>query len=651
MLTRTLEGITIEPMSTAADTPDQPWQTALPGQAPFVRGGRGGGFHGAPWLVAQEVPLPGVAELNAALRHDLGQGQTAVNLVLDRAAQEGEDPATAGPGSVGVGGTSVADLTDLEAALQGIDLRSTPILIDGGAGAVPAAAVLVALVKKAAWDPAGITGCVGCDPVFGLARTGMLPVAMDALYDQLADLSDWAAEHAPQLRTLPVHETPWHEAGADSARSLGMTLAAGVHVLRQMEVRGLDLTKVVPQLQFNLCIGGDFFMEIAKLRALRLLWTRVLEAAGLEPCPAFIHARTSRRTLSGLDPHVNLLRVTTGAMSAILGSADSLHTSAFDEPRGTPDEFSRRIARNVQLILVHECHLDQVADPVGGAWYPEKLTFDLAAKAWEHFQQTERVGGIVAALKTGTVQQEAATVAAERISRLATRRDVLIGVNQYAAPQGSPPKVRAFDQAAFAKRRAREVADRKPAEPKARGFEAMVTAASAGATLAQLQTAGADGLAVGAMPLRRDTEPFEILRSRVSAAGDAQARRIFCACLGDSAGYMPRLDFVRRFFQAGGFTIDAERHFAAPGDAAAGAAAAGAGTVVIVGLDATYQEQAAATAKHLQALDPPPRVILAGQPGALEAELTAAGVTEFIHLRSDVLEVLGRLAADLEVQP
>ncbi|MBU2500362.1 acyl-CoA mutase large subunit family protein [bacterium] len=649
MVTRTLEGIAIDPMPTAADTENLGWLDSRPGQAPYVRGGRAGGYHEAPWWIAQELGLCDPADVNAALRHDLGRGQTAVNLVLDRAGMLGGDPVTASAGDVGSGGTSIADLVDLTLALEGVDLSRTPILIDGGAGAVPLAAMLVQLARTRGIDPARLEGCLGCDPVFGLVREGSLPQPAAVLYDQLADLARWAGARAPRLRTLPVHETPWHEGGADDALSLGLCLAGAVHVLREMEPRELDLAAAVGRIHFQVSLGGDFFMGIAKLRALRLLWSRIQEAAGLAPVPAFIHARTSRRTLAAVDPHVNMLRTTIGAMAAVLGGADSLHTSPFDEPLGRSDAFSRRIARNVQLILRHECHLDQVADPAGGSWYPEKLTGDLATAAWGHFQGVEAGGGILALLEGGQIQHRVAAAALARAERLATRRDVMIGVNQYAIAgevlgNGEPSRPEGF-----AERRAREVAGRRGNAPAETGFAAMIEGAAAGATIAQLLPGSSPEGAVMPIPLRRDAEPFERLRRRVADLGGGSGTTVFCACLGDYARYMPRLDFVRRFFQVGGFKVKADAFFADP-MAAAEAAAGSATVVVIVGLDETYRLQAAETARVLKAQESPPRVILAGQPGDLESELKEAGVDEFIHLRSDVLAVLDRLAADQEVE-
>lgn len=576
MFTTTLEGLQVGSMATAADRPDPDWSVTLPGQAPFVRGnGEGGG-----WLVAQEIPLTTAPEFNEALLQDLARGQNAVNLILSGA---------------GARGTACATARDLGDCLQGVDLSETPIMIQSGAAHLESAQFLLALAAENGGNPKQLKGRVGCDPVAGAALEGFDSVPLEKLYDQLAELTRRIIEEAPGLRTLPVFEDPWHEGGADGALGLGLTLASAVTALREMESRGLSLEEAASRIHFNLCVSSDFFLEIARLRALRVLWTRVMTACGVDPAraPVMVHVRTSRRTGTLLDPHVNMLRATTQAMSAVLGGTDSLHVAPFDETTDLPDEFSRRIARNVQLILAHECHLDQVADPAGGSWFVEKLTSDVAEAAWKHFQTVEEEGGMLAGLESGKVQGWVAEAAQARAARLATRREVMVGTNQYPDPN-------------------------------------------------PLQGGGGDGTEVdeGMISLRRDGVPFEVLRARVESlrAIDDKAGRIFCACLGDRARYMPRLEFTRRFFRVGGFAV-ADNGFAVTVEEAVDAFRAdGARTVVLVGLDDTYAELAGLVTEALKNEPEPPVVLLAGAP------VEGAAIDEVINVKSNVLDVLGRLA-------
>jgi methylmalonyl-CoA mutase len=288
-----------------------------------------------------------------------------------------------------------------------------------------------------------------------------------------------------------------------------------------------------------------------------------------------------------------MLRATTQAMSAVLGGVDSLHVAPFDESTALPDEFSRRIARNVQLILSHECHFDQVTDPAGGSWFVEKLTADVAEASWKHFQAAQEAGGMMAALAEGRIQEWVAAAASARAARLATRREVMVGTNQYPDPN---PLKRGVGDSAEAHR--------------------------------------------GGLPLRRDGVPFEELRARIEEldARDSQAGRVFCACLGDVARYMPRLEFTRRFFRVGGFEVTDNGFATGVEEAVEAARGDGARTVVLVGLDATYAELAGPVAAALKNESDPPVVMLAG------AAVDGAVLDETINAKSNVLDVLGRLA-------
>lgn len=664
MFTRTLENLTVGPMYTAADT-EELSLADLPGQWPFRRGSR----PGTGWLVAQEILLPTAEEFNNALRSDLRRGQTAVNLVLDRAGLKGRDPDQAPSGEVGAGGVSIASLTDLETALDGVDLTRTPLFVQTGSAALPVTSLLLALLHKRGQSPRELSGCLGSDPVYGLAEMGHLPLGLERLYDELAVISRWAATHAPDLKTLPVHEDPWHNGGADSGLGLGLMLSSAVQKLRAMETRGLDPAVAAGRIQFHLCVGSDFFMELAKVRALRVLWAQVLAAAGIGEvaAEARVHARTSRRTQTVFDAHVNMLRVTTQAMSAVLGGVDSLHVSPFDEVDSLPDEFGRRIARNVQLLLAHECHFGQVQDPAGGSWYVEKLTDELARSAWNIFQEIETAGGIVEALDSGLVQKLVARVAEQRTRRLGTRRDVLVGTNQFPDPDEKPRERRTVDHAALQQRRAAAMASQRTSGAQEEHLlvlgrlekimdadqeellATMVDAAAHGATLGELcgslryDTEG--DREVELIPLRRDAEPFENLRCRVMDL--AVRRRVFTCCLGDVARYMPRLDFTRGFFRTGGFEMVDDGFFTDPAAAVRAAAASGAATVVLVGLDETYARMAPEVVADLAAGEGRPRLILAGGDPDLIADLQNRGLDRSINLRSDVLEVLGALADEL----
>ncbi len=676
MFTRTWEGISVSPLYTEADTQDIPWRDSLPGQAPFVRGNRAAGYHAAPWLVAQENISATCDAFNAATRRSLTRGQTAVNLVFDLASKLGKDPDQVTNCEVGLQGTSVSSLMDLAVALEDIDLARYPLFIQSGGSALPVAAMVVALIRSRDGDLTQLRGCLGSDPYSGLSGQGQIMTSVDQIHDELATLTKWMAVQAPEVRTLPIFERSWHDGGADLALSLGLTLSSAVATLRAMEARGIALETAAPRFQFNLEVGTDFFMEMAKLRALRLLWSRILTASGVPAADTgtFIHTRTARRSQTVLDAHVNLLRGTTGAMSAVLGGTDSLHVSPFDAVDRLPDRFSRRIARNVQLILAQECHLDQVTDPAGGSWYVDSLTRDLASAAWQKFQAAEAAGGMPKVLASGWAQQQVAAAAAERAEGYASRKHVLVGTNMYPDPAATPRPKGEVDCEQLRGQRSAALAGQRQSEtqeahmlvlarleklmdcPPEVLFERMTDAAEAGATLGEitgvLRDGGDPGLDTEPVPLRRDGEPFEELVSRRAAVAEQQpaAGRVHTVCLGDYARYMPRLEFVRGFFRVGGFEVTGDEFHTEPQAAVGAARADGARTVVLVGLDETYAAQAAAVAQALSEGPEPPLILLAGAPGETETELRGAGLSGFIHMRSNVLTALNSVLDKMEGQ-
>ncbi len=674
LLTPTVEGIPLNPMYTEADLEGLEHLGTPPGSAPYVRASRPLGYREENWWVAQELPYPTPGEFQEALAKDLPRGQTAVNLVLDEATQRGQDPQQAEEG-VGIGGTSISCIRDLATALKGVKLDTTPLLVQGGSAAVPFAALVMALMRQRGSDTKAFRGSLGFDPLSGLAQHGELPVSLDRACDELALLTRWAQEHAPHAKTIAVYGHPYADAGASSVQELGFMIATAVEYLRRLEERGLEPEETAPRFFFGTSVGTHFFMEIAKLRAARMVWARVVEAAGGSEAARkmTLHARTSRYTKTAWDPYVNLLRGTTEAFSAVMGGADSLHVAPFDEPLGVPSEFSRRIARNTQVMLREEAHFDAVVDPAGGSWYVENLTDQVARKSWELFQQIEAAGGMARALEEGLPQRLVADTATERRERLAVRKDVLVGVNTYANPAEEPLGANPVDEQAVRKTRIEELETLQESASQdahaqvmeklhaifqvdgPEAFEALIQAAQSGATIGEFTSTLRQGAQArpGVTPLstHRAAEPFERLRSAVRGWQQAsEGPDVFCLNLGPVGSYMPRLDFTRGYYQVAGFRVAAEEWFEGPEEAVAAYTHSGAPVAVIVGLDTTYLEQAVETVKGARESGGARHIVLAGMPKDILEELKQAGVDEFIHIKSDLLKSLENLAQTLGVE-
>mgnify|MGYP000880809065 CR=1 FL=1 len=574
---QTAEGIEIRPFYTAADSPTDPGQ---PGQPPYRRGTQAEGYPRQPWLIAQPIAAATPQQFNQALLTDLKRGQTAVYL------QPGQPP--------------INTTDDLAAALDGVVFAAAPILLASGPAILPWLSEVLAQTNQPLRN---LQGGLLHDPLADLVQQGSAD--LDDAYQQAAHWLRWAVANAPNFRTLAVDTAVYHNGGANAVQELAFALAAGVYHVRRLQQQGLDLGEIASQLRFVFAIGGDFFMEIAKLRAARQLWAQVVEAFGGDAAAQkmVIHAETAAANKSRLDPYVNLLRTTTEAFAAAVGGVDSLLTQPFNQPfAAEADAFARRIARNQQIILQEEASLTQLIDPAGGAYYAEWLTDQLAQAAWTLFQEIEAQGGMVAALQAGLPQQWVAATAVARTTNLAKRKAVLVGVNQYANV-GEPVAVNS--------KRSSVSGEQSP--------------------IANLQIAPIQ-------PIRL-AEPFEALRDWSEAYGVRHGRRpqIFLANMGPLRQHKARADFTRGFFEVGGFEILDSGGFEGVATAVAAALAANAPAVVICSTDDTYPALVPPLVQSIKAQKPDAVVLLAGYPQDQVEAHKAAGIDAFIYLGADCL--------------
>ena len=675
MFTATSEGITLKPIYRSDDTADLPHINSLPGFAPFVRGATASGYVHEPWAVSQEITCASASEFNNAARNSISRGLNALNMVLDHATRNGHDPDWARPEDVGCAGLSIATLGDLDRALEGVDLEKTSLFVRSGASALPFAALLLALAKKRGKSPAQLRGCIEMDPLGVLAHEGRLPQSFDGAYREMATLTRWASVNAPKLQTVCVHSRAWHESGGSAVQELAFTLATGVEYLRQLARAGLDADAAAPRIRFAVTVGMNFFMEIAKLRALRMLWSRAVEAVGGNDAArkTSLHVRTARWDKTVVDPYNNLLRSTVEAFAGVLGGCDSMQVGAFDEVLREPDDFSLRIARNTQLVLQKECSLDHVIDPAGGSWYVESTTAELATRAWALFQEVEKLGGMEAALRAGFPQKTVAATAADRLKAVARRRDSIVGVNQYANPKEKPLEVPAVDATAFHKRRAQQIASHRtslddaenqivldrlaaiigPKGVKGAGsFESCVEAVSAGATLGEITRAirilDSPSAPITPVCLTRAATPIEALRAAMNR--QAEPAKVFLCNMGSLKEHKARADFSRGFFGVGGFEVISPAGFKTPGDAVAAFLESNAKVAVICSTDDNYPTLVPAISAGIRARKPDTVIVLAGFPQDQIEAHKASGVNEFIHIRADALDVLTKIQKQLGIK-
>ncbi|MDO9408212.1 methylmalonyl-CoA mutase family protein [Patulibacter sp.] len=524
----------------------------VPGRAPFVRGTNAGtGEDEAAWQIRQQQSHPDRRAANKALMEDLEGGATAIELRPDRAARGGHAPGSdAFAATRGVDGTMLSTVDDLETVLEGVFVELAPIAVDGGAQAVATGAQLLALLRRRGVADADAIGSLRIDPLGTLAAEGAL--AQDPA-DAIATAGRVAAQVAdafPNVRALAVDTRAYVNAGATPVRELALAITTGVAYLRAAEEAGLEPARAATQIEFTLTVGTNQFGEIAKLRAFRRLWARVLELSGVpeEGRRSFLGARTSDRMLAGIDPWSNMLRATTAGFAAAVGGAEGLTVTPFDTVvadavgAAAPGGLGRRIARNTQLVLQEESALRRVADPAGGSWYVESLTDAMAREAWTRITEIESAGGALSVLTGGTVATDLAEQADRRRGELARRDREMTGVNVFPllADDGVHPEP--ADRASFVRTENDRLAERAAVElPDAPAPEALlrtlVDAAEAGARVDELATLAGwgpvDDLDATGLPTRRDAEPFELLRAAAAGAPAGSAADADAVTSGD----------------------------------------------------------------------------------------------------------------------
>lgn len=449
----------IQPLYRKEDIENIPFLENMPGFAPYVRGTKIDGCLQKSWEICQEINCSSAAAFNRELRNNLEHGQTAVNLVLDKAAQMGMDADRIPLDEPGNNGVSISTYEDFAAALAGVDLETHPLFVEAGLVGLEMLLMLAAFCDRQGINPTKLAGVVESDPLGILLVTGRLPIPIKSAFDRLALAARFSKRFSPQLKTIGVKGSIYSDAGADPGRELAFSLAAAVEYIEQMMERGLVIDEIAPAIRFTFGIGSFFFLEIARLRAARILWSNIIAAYGgnEESRKMKIHARTSFYNQTRNAGHVNMLRAATAAFSAVLAGVDSLHTAAFDESGGKTDSFSRRIARNIQLILKEEAHLDRLIDPAGGSYFVEKLTYETAQKTWSLFQEIQRQGGMLKSLQHGFPQALIEKTAEQREKEMTAGKRVIVGVNAYIAESAEslaavPPDKR--DREEFSRSRA-----------------------------------------------------------------------------------------------------------------------------------------------------------------------------------------------------
>ena len=635
LVSTTYEDITIQPIYRYEDIANLKPRRDFPGSGSLIRGSHAEGFLKAGWEVSQELKAASPAELNSMIHEGLSGGQSELNIAVG-----------CGQAECCKGGVALHTVDDVKTALAGVAVDAVSTYWQTGASSVPVAALVIAAAEQLGIPAAKLRGGFENDPLGELVARGALHQSLNSRFDHMAALTAYAMESAPQLRTITVKGDVYHNAGATATQELAYIVATLVCYFEEMKARGLFPEGVLPHVRIRLAVGSDYFMEISKIRAARWLWSKVAAAYGVENAPVHIHASTSKWNKTTYDAHTNMLRVTAEAFAAVIGGVDSLHIGPFDEISGTTDEFSRRIARNIHTILREECGLDRVIDPGGGSTYIEWLTDRIAAKSWEIFQGIEKQGGMLACLEDGSVQQSVEAVCKVKFENIRRRKDKIVGVNMYPDLKGKKLKVLSPEcKAAKAPPSMPEPAP-VTASADASMVEQAIAAAKNGANKVSIAIAtgltNSDGApTITALPAHRAAEEYEALRDASAAftAKTGAAPGILQLNIGPSGRYRLRADWTSSFFEAAGFSVDGARDFPSIGDAVDALKSSKAGIAVITSDDATYQESVAPLAAAAKFVRPDLTLLVAGAPGDHDAAWRAAGVDEFVNVRSNNYEL------------
>ena len=579
---KTNEGFNVRPFYRSEDLEKVKYLNTLPGQFPFVRGTKP---NGNKWFIRQDIQVTTLEEANKKALEVLNKGVNSLGFVFKSDT-----------------GITVANL---EVLLNGINLNAIEVNLISCCKSVKNGKALAQYIVKKYGADAKVVASAKVDPLGSLTRNGGFD---EAVYAEMKALIE-ETNSLENFRSITVTGKNFRDAGSSIVQELGFSIAMGAEYLTQFTEAGLNIDDVACSIKFNFGVGANYFMEIAKLRAARLLWAKVVEAFGPKcECSAkmIIHSENTIFNKTVYDPYVNMLRTQTEAMSAVLGGTDSLTVLPFNAVYESTTDFSERIARNQQILLKEEAHLDKIADPAAGSYYIETLTDNIAEQAWELILDVQEKGGYVAAFKEGFVQAQINVTSAKMDAAIATRRENLLGTNQF--PNASEYIQSELDAEVFSKKVRK--AENAVAEPLAR---------------------------------YRGAQAFEALRYATDVySKDNNRPLVFMLTVGSLAMRKARAQFACNFFAVAGFDVQEGKGYSTVEEGVVDAVEANADIVVICSSDDEYAELAPAAAEML--IDP--IFVVAGSPACKE-ELEAKGIKNFIHVRSNLLEELKRYQKQL----
>lgn len=583
------EGINVKPFYRTEDIESLEYLNNMPDQFPFIRGTKTNNDH----LVRQDIFVDDIEKANKKALDVLMKGVTSLGFIFSD--------------------KYVAKVIDIERLMENIYADSVEVNFMIGPGSHKVVSVYEELVKKYNRTPEKIMGSVDFDPMFAITYRGKFCQTEEYAFEHASQLMQ-AAEFLPNFRVLSVNGINLRNSGAHVVQELAYSLSMGTEYLNRLTDKGISIDEVAPRIKFNFGVGSNYFMEIAKFRAARALWAKIVNAYGptkSDITKMHIHATNISFNKTIYDAHVNMLRTTTESLSAVIGGVDSFTVLPYNANYEWPGEFSERIARNQQLLIKEESFIDKVVDPAAGSYYIESLTSEIMDKAWVLFLKIDEMGGYIEAIKKGFVQDDIEASAQERKKFAAQRREIYLGTNQY--PNFSekfeyainPDSMKVYDQT------------------------------SKGALYKTLKQF-------------RATQDFEILRFKTDMfAREHNRPKAFMLTIGNLAFRKARAQFACNFFAVAGFEVIDNNGFKNIDEGLKAANQAGAQIIVLCSSDEEYASLGLEFAKKL---NDDFIGVLAGYPKDLVESLEENGLNNFIHVKSNILEELKRYQQELGIE-
>ncbi|MDP2262250.1 MAG: methylmalonyl-CoA mutase, partial [Hydrogenophaga sp.] len=448
----TPDGITVKPLYTAEDTAGLAYTNTLPGFAPFIRGPQATMYAVRPWTIRQYAGFSTAEESNAFYRKALAAGGQGVSVAFDLATHRGYDsdhPRVTG--DVGKAGVAIDSVEDMKVLFDQIPLDKVSVSMTMNGAVLPVLAGYVVAAEEQGVSQDKLSGTIQNDILkeFMVRNTYIYPP--EPSMKIIGDIIEYTAKNMPKFNSISISGYHMQEAGANQALELAFTLADGKEYVKTAIAKGMDVDEFAGRLSFFWAIGMNFYLEIAKMRAARLLWTRIMKGFDAKNPKSLMlrtHCQTSGWSLTEQDPYNNVVRTAIEAMAAVFGGTQSLHTNSFDEAIALPTEFSARIARNTQLIIQEETHITSVVDPWAGSYMMESLTQEMADKAWAIIEEVEAMGGMTKAVDSGWAKLKIEAAAAEKQARIDSGKDVIVGVNKYKLKTEDAIEARDIDNVA-----------------------------------------------------------------------------------------------------------------------------------------------------------------------------------------------------------